>query len=43
MKYEKWKEVTKLAKSLGLVVAVLSRHSVFKLVKEDTGEQEMYG
>jgi hypothetical protein len=36
--YEKWKEVTKLAESLGLAVAVLSRHSVVKLAKEDAGE-----
>jgi hypothetical protein len=37
-KYEKWKEVTKLAESLGLAVAVLSRYSVVKLAEEDAGE-----
>jgi hypothetical protein len=37
-KYEKWKEVTKLAESLGLAVAVLSKHCVAKLAKEDIGE-----
>jgi hypothetical protein len=37
-KCEKWKEVMRPAKSLGLAVAVLLQHSVVKLVKEDIGE-----
>ena len=34
-KCEKWMEVTQLAESLGLAVAVLLQHTVAKLAKED--------
>ena len=34
-------EVTELAESLEPAVAILSRHSVVKLAKQDIGEYEM--
>jgi len=36
-KCEKWKEVTQLAESLGMAVAVLLQHSAVELAKEDIG------
>jgi len=38
VKCEKLKEVTKLAKSLGLAVAIILRHPLVKPAREDIGE-----